>query len=60
MKIQKGTLIQLEEIHKYRDEKLMILCTGAQGEPNATLMRIANREHRHIKIKPTDTLILSS
>jgi ribonuclease J len=60
MKIQKGTLIPLEEIHKYRDEKLLILCTGAQGEPNASLMRIANREHRHIKLKPADTLILSS
>lgn len=60
MKIQKGTLIQLEDINKYKDDKIMILCTGAQGEPNASLMRIANREHRHIKIKPTDTLILSS
>lgn len=60
IKIQKGTLIPIEDIQKYKDNKLMILCTGAQGEPNATLMRIANREHRHIKIKPTDTLILSS
>jgi len=60
MKIQKGTLISLEEINKYKDEKLLILCTGAQGEPNAALMRIANKEHRYIRLKPTDTLILSS
>lgn len=60
MKIQKGTLIPLEEINKHRDDKLVILCTGAQGEPNATMMRIANREHRHIRLKPSDTLILSS
>lgn len=60
MKIQKGTLIPLEEISKHRDDKLMIICTGAQGEPNATMMRIANREHRYIKLRPSDTLILSS
>lgn len=60
MKIEKGTIIPLEEIHKYRDDKLMILCTGAQGEPKASLMRIANGEHRHIKIKKGDTVILSS
>jgi len=60
IKIQKGTLIPVEEINKYKDEKLLILCTGAQGEPNAALMRIANREHRYIRLKPTDTLILSS
>lgn len=60
MKIKKGTLVPLEEIHKYRDEKLMILCTGAQGEPRAALMRIANGEHRQIRVKTTDTFILSS
>lgn len=60
MKIKKGTIIPLEEIRKYRDDKLLILCTGAQGEPNASLMRIANGEHRHIQIKKGDTVILSS
>jgi len=60
MKIKKGTIIPLEEIGKYKDEKLIILCTGAQGEPNATMMRIANGEHKHIKLKPSDTVILSS
>jgi ribonuclease J len=60
MKIGEGTLIPLEEINKYKDEKLVILCTGAQGEPNATMMRIANGEHKYIRLKPSDTLILSS
>ena len=55
-----GTIISLEEIHKYRDEKLLILSTGAQGESNASLMKIINREHRQISIKPGDTVILSS
>jgi len=60
MKVRKETIIPLEEIKKYRDDKIMILCTGAQGEPNASLMRIANGEHRHIQIKKGDTVILSS
>ena len=60
MKIQKGTIIPLEEIGKYKDEKLLLICTGAQGESNATMMRIANKEHRYIRLKPSDTLILSS
>ncbi|TRZ64278.1 MAG: ribonuclease J [Spirochaetia bacterium] len=60
MKVKKDTIIPLEEIHKYRDDKLVILCTGAQGEPNASLMKIVNGEHRNIRIKKGDTVILSS
>jgi len=60
MKIKKDTLIPLEDIHKHKDDKLVILCTGAQGEPNASLMKIANGEHRFIRIKQGDTIILSS
>lgn len=60
MKIKKGTIISLDEINKYRDDKLLILCTGAQGEPNASLMRIANGEHRYVQIKKGDAVILSS
>lgn len=60
LKIDKGTIVPLEEINKFKDEKLMILCTGAQGEPRASLMRIANGEHKQIQIKNTDTIVLSS
>ena len=60
MKFQKGTLVPLEDIEKYDDDKLMILCTGAQGEPNGSFMRIANGEHKQIKIRKTDTVVLSS
>ncbi len=60
IKIKKGTIISLDEIHKHKDDKLVILCTGAQGEPNASLMKIANGEHRHIQIKKGDMVILSS
>jgi len=60
MKIKKDVIIPLEDIRKYHDDKLLILCTGAQGEPNASLMKIANGEHHHIKIKKGDMVILSS
>ena len=60
IKAKQGTIISLEEIHKIRDDKLIILSTGAQGEENASLMRIINAEHRQIKIRPGDTVVLSS
>lgn len=59
-KIKKGTVIPLEEINKYKDDKVLILSTGAQGEPNASLMKIANGEHRSVKIKHGDRVIFSS
>ncbi|MEK7548956.1 MAG: ribonuclease J [Patescibacteria group bacterium] len=60
MKIKKETIISVEEINKYRDDKVLILSTGAQGEPNASLMKIANGDHKQIRIKKGDTVILSS
>lgn len=60
IKIKKGTIISLEDINKYKDEKILVLSTGAQGEPNASLMRIVNGEHRLIQIKKNDTVIFSS
>ena len=57
---KKGQIIGLEEVAKYPDNKIMILTTGAQGEPNAGLMRIVTGEHRIISLKPTDTVIFSS
>ncbi len=60
IKAKEGSIIPVEEIHKLRDDKILILSTGAQGEPNAGLMKMINGEHRQIKIKPTDTVVLSS
>ncbi len=60
IKAWKGSIISAEEMHKYKDEKIMIITTGAQGESRAGLMRIVNGEHRSIRIKPGDTMIFSS
>jgi ribonuclease J len=60
MDIQKGTLIETKDIHKYAREKTAVICTGAQGEERAALMRIANREHPIVSIEPGDTVVFSS
>ncbi len=56
----KGTLIRQEEIGKYSDRELAIVTTGSQGEPMSSLARMANREHRWIKIAPGDTIVISA
>ncbi len=60
MKVQKGTIQPSQDIHKFPDRAITLLCTGAQGEGRAVLMRIANREHRFIRVKPGDTVVFSS
>ena len=60
VKIQKGTLIETKDINKYPRNKVAVMCTGAQGEERAVLMRIANREHPFIEIEPGDTVVFSS
>ena len=60
IKTKKGTLVSGKEILNYPDKNQTILCTGAQGEAEAVLMRIANREHRYLKIKKGNTVIFSS
>lgn len=60
IKIKSGTLISPEEISKYNDKKVLILSTGAQGESNASLMKIVTGEHKHLRIKPGDSIVFSS
>lgn len=60
LKVQKGTILPTKELMDLPDGKITILTTGAQGEENAGLMRIANREHRFIQLKQDDTVIFSS
>jgi len=60
LKTKKGTLIPINKVNEYPDGKVAIICTGAQGEPNAVLMRIVNGEHRFVKVHKDDTFVLSS
>lgn len=60
VKTQKKTLINIDQIHKYPDKKIVVLCTGAQGEGKAVLARIVSGNHRFLKIKRQDTIVFSS
>ncbi|MDD5696366.1 MAG: ribonuclease J, partial [Candidatus Pacebacteria bacterium] len=61
LKSQKGTLLKkIAEANSLPDKKVTILCTGAQGEEMAGLMKIATKEHPSIVIKPGDTIVFSS
>ncbi|KKU17392.1 MAG: Ribocuclease J [Parcubacteria group bacterium GW2011_GWC1_45_9] len=60
IKAHKDTIQPISEIGKYPASKVVVICTGAQGEGNAVLSRIISDEHRYIKIKKEDTVIFSS
>ena len=52
--------IEAHEVNRYNDEEILVVTTGSQGETMAALSRMATDEHRHIKLKPTDTVIISA
>ena len=58
--IPEGVLIEPEEMKNYRDDQLLILTTGSQGEPMAGLSRMASGTHRSVAIVPGDTVIFSA
>jgi ribonuclease J len=60
LNVPKGTLIRIEDINKFHPEQIVIVCTGSQGEPTSALTRIANQDHRLVRIQPGDTVILSA
>lgn len=60
LRIPEGMMVSLAEVDSLRDNKVVILCTGTQGEPMAALSRIAKNMHKHIKIKEGDTVIISA
>lgn len=60
LKAYKDSFISPKDIDDLPPSKVTFLCTGAQGEDNAVLMRVANKEHRFLRIKPGDTVVFSS
>ncbi|OYD08490.1 ribonuclease J [Paludifilum halophilum] len=60
LKIPENLIIDAKDLPKYKAEKVVVLCTGSQGEPRAALSRIATGAHPTIQVQPGDTVILSS
>jgi len=60
MKVPKGTFVPIASVPTMKDTDVVVVCTGSQGEPSSALQRMAGGEHRHIKLKEQDTVILSS
>lgn len=58
--VPKNTLIQIDELKNYPDEKTVLITTGSQGESMAALSRMAADIHKKVSIKPGDTVIFSS
>jgi ribonuclease J len=60
MKIPKGTFVPIASVPSHKDDDIVVVCTGGQGEPNSALVRMSMGEHKHVSLKEQDTVILSS
>ncbi|MEC4686034.1 MAG: ribonuclease J [Nitrospirota bacterium] len=60
LRLPAKTWLSLDDIRKLPDREVAIITTGSQGEPMSVLSRIATGEHKTIKIKPDDTVVLSA
>ena len=60
IKADKGVMIDVRQIDDYPDHRIVVICTGAQGEENAVLNRITTGEHRSVRLRKNDTVIFSS
>ena len=60
IRFPKSIFVDADEVSRLSDKEVLIITTGSQGEPSSALFRMSIGEHRHIKIKPTDLIVLSS
>lgn len=60
IRLNKNIFVEPEQVAHMNDKDILIVTTGSQGEPSSALFRMSIGEHRHIKIKPTDLIVLSS
>jgi len=60
IRLNEEIFIEPHQLNRYRDNEILIVTTGSQGETNSALYRISRNEHRMVKIKPTDSIILSA
>ena len=55
-----GTIISVNEARQLPNDQVVIVATGSQGEPTSALVRIANREHRDVRLERGDTVVISA
>jgi ribonuclease J len=60
VRIPKGTFVPIANVPTMKDNEVVVVCTGSQGEPSSALQRMSSGDHKHIKLKEQDTVILSS
>ena len=60
LKVPENTLIEMKQIENYRDDEVLIVSTGSQGEPLSALSRISNHEHPVVTAGPGDVVLLAS
>ena len=60
VKVPPGLLVRVQDINSMPDASIIVLSTGSQGEENSALVRMSTGEHPNVKVKPGDTIILSS
>lgn len=60
VRVPKGTFVPIANVPNMKDNDVVVVCTGSQGEPNSALVRMGSGDHKHIKLKEQDTVILSS
>lgn len=60
LKIDDKNIIDAYDVDKLADDRIVVLCTGSQGEPLSALARMANGEHKSLSIRPQDTVIISA
>lgn len=59
LEVDEETIIPVNEIHKYNDDEIIIMATGNKGEPLEALDKIVRKHHRDVKIKNTDTVLIT-
>ncbi|MGE5633278.1 MAG: ribonuclease J [Caulobacteraceae bacterium] len=60
LSVPEGVMIDVEQIDKYPNDRIMILTTGSQGEPMSALARMSTSEHRKVNIIPGDRVVISA
>ena len=60
IQVPKGVMVETDTINDFPEDRVVVICTGAQGEDRAVLSRITSGEHRSIKLSKKDTIIFSS